>query len=489
MNASRRILVLWYFLCLVDLLMLLEWLRGLNVDFPVFPGLRESVTGLLLARSGQTALSTGLSLWFLALIWVEVRNRAGFPQRGFWRSCTLSDACKTYLVVVSMLVFAVEWKSLPEFGNPQSFGLGIDQSTNVLVLLAGIVLSQTVALILNRSEGEGFWFGRATLFFFVLFLAATSFLHSNIPFEYKYRAQPRLSGLWVNPNIYGLLMAMGIVLAAGQFVQILVSKVQSRPDSESEMWRQDWLRRFKTVLCLAALGLMAFGLVKSYSRGAWLAAVAGFVYLVVHAGRSGRSASAVWVYRNAVTLTAIVLSIGTLSLWHFKETEKPVARRVFSVANANDFSWRNRLTAWEGALQMMAERPGFGFGWNQPEPAYEQYYRPAQVPDGLAIEMNDFFMLGTILGIPALAFFVLHVWLNLVRNAECGVQSAEMAELDWSRTICRAGVVVLLVGFWFDGGLFKMATATPFWILMEFGRRNRPMPACPQDTVEEGQTP
>jgi hypothetical protein len=29
---------------------------------------------------------------------------------------------------------------------------------------------------------------------------------------------------------------------------------------------------------------------------------------------------------------------------------------------------------------------------------------------------------------------------------------------------------VFLVGFWFDGGLFKLATAAPFWILLELGR-------------------
>jgi hypothetical protein len=34
---------------------------------------------------------------------------------------------------------------------------------------------------------------------------------------------------------------------------------------------------------------------------------------------------------------------------------------------------------------------------------------------------------------------------------------------------CRAGAIVLLVGFWFDGGLFKLATASTFWILLELG--------------------
>jgi len=37
------------------------------------------------------------------------------------------------------------------------------------------------------------------------------------------------------------------------------------------------------------------------------------------------------------------------------------------------------------------------------------------------------------------------------------------------KTTCRAGAIVLLVGFWFDGGLFKLATASTFWILLELG--------------------
>ena len=36
--------------------------------------------------------------------------------------------------------------------------------------------------------------------------------------------------------------------------------------------------------------------------------------------------------------------------------------------------------------------------------------------------------------------------------------------------ICHAGALVLLVGFWFDGGLFKLPTAAVFWTLLELGR-------------------
>ena len=37
-------------------------------------------------------------------------------------------------------------------------------------------------------------------------------------------------------------------------------------------------------------------------------------------------------------------------------------------------------------------------------------------------------------------------------------------------TVCRAAALVLLVGFWLDGGLFKLPTAATFWVLLELGR-------------------
>jgi hypothetical protein len=37
------------------------------------------------------------------------------------------------------------------------------------------------------------------------------------------------------------------------------------------------------------------------------------------------------------------------------------------------------------------------------------------------------------------------------------------------RAACLAGALALLVAFWFDGGLFTLATAAVFWILLELG--------------------
>ena len=45
-----------------------------------------------------------------------------------------------------------------------------------------------------------------------------------------------------------------------------------------------------------------------------------------------------------------------------------------------------------------------------------------------------------------------------IRKSEFGIKTA-----------CRAGALALLVAFWFDGGLFDLATASVFWILLELG--------------------
>ena len=217
-----------------------------------------------------------------------------------------------------------------------------------------------------------------------------------------------------------------------------------------------------------------------------------------------------------------------LAFWSFRDTKWLPARRAVSVGNVNDFSWRNRVAAWEGALQMMADKPWFGFGWNQPERVYDSFYRPARLTEGAAIQMNDYFMLGSTLGVPALLCFLMYIGLSLKGSLKSKVQSpksevqssgaevqspkpkvqspeseggssyssiqspvgaAQEAEggrpgtqlvreptLDFrlwtldSAAVCRAAAVVLLIGFWFDGGLFKLATAAPFWILLELGR-------------------
>jgi O-antigen ligase len=352
----------------------------------------------------------------------------------------------------------------------------------------------------------------------VLLLAFVSIWHWGVTDNSQYRGQARWSGPWDNPNIYGLLMGVGVSLALGLLAQNLTccdeakrrreSNVQSQ-GAEAKSWKPRIRKYAAAILCFSAAILMARGLFHSYSRGAWLATFCGAAYLLwqcvnresnlVRSSRSNEAPSSQAstinyqsatenrassrrllrsveafrfshiscvsrLQRNWLPLFVILLSAIVMTFWHFRQTAWHPAHRAFSVGNQNDFSWRNRLSAWEGALQITAEHPWFGTGWNQPEPLYQHYYLPPKSTESAAIQMNDYLMLGATLGIPALFCFGMYLWLSLFRNSAFNLQSLELLPAT-----CRAGAIVLLVGFWFDGGLFKLATASTFWILFELG--------------------
>lgn len=459
--------------------------------------------------------------------------------------------------------------------------------TDALVLLAGAVVGKAVAWVvgmrpnmpgqlptggsrgaedcgLRPSPPKGKPGVRINVPVFTLvlliFLVGAACWQDESGRQFLYRGQMRWSGPWANPNLFGTLMGVGVVLALGRLV------VASRGDPGKALavcgrWKVvlGWLR---VGAFLAATGILLFGLLKSLSRGAWLGTAVGLGYLAwrwlrdeerqssnldcrvrVVEGGSGRTGAldspraedggtlalgnkisarlarsgrmgARWCCRNPAPLVAITVSLAVLAFWQFRHTEVTTVRRVFSVGNVNDFSWRNRVAAWVGALQIMAERPLTGLGWNQVEHIYDQFYRRSDVHEGMAVQLNDYLALGSALGIPALACFLASVWLSLrakgprlETSSEGGGQTAEGAQealrtqntarrgpgkpgenvghpketgpgatpdarLRTSdfRSVCRAGALVLLVAFWFDGGLFRWATATVFWLLLEMGR-------------------
>ncbi len=342
-------------------------------------------------------------------------------------------------------------------------------SAQALTLLAGAVLGKGMAFWAefefhhSKSNTQN-WFGVWVVSILVIFLAWASVWRPSAGHTFEYRSQARWSGPWDNPNIFGLLMGTGVVLALGIMAAsflMLSGKIGK--------WSC-------ALLCLLAAILMGRGLLHSYSRGAWLGTACGLAYLVVYGfgaflPREGSAMHALisrfkkcWFPLSVVLLSAVILAF-----WHFRETNWHPAHRAFSAANAADFSWRNRVAAWEGALQITAEHPFFGTGWGQPEPLYEHYFMRPQLTERGAFEMNDYLMLAATVGIPALFCFGMYLWLSLKDEAESGRRKAEIQEGDWLRTVCRAGAIVLLIGFWFDGGLFKLPAAATFWILLELG--------------------
>ena len=356
------------------------------------------------------------------------------------------------------------------------------QSTKALMLIAGAALGQGVA-VLRMFPRRCDVLLRLLIVGILSILSGVSILGSHNTSGSEYHGQIRWSWPWDNPNIYGLLMGVGIMLALGGIVWDLIRQTRIPSQGRGSMFA---LRYVVVILCSVTAFLIGNALLRSYSRGAWLATLCGTFYLARRAVKELKfhtSNRIRYLCNHTALVIMVIVSLVVLEFWHFRQAASRPLRRAISVGNVNDFSWRNRIAAWQGALRITAEYPFLGAGWNNPEVLYEQYYLPIRLEDGNAIQMNDYLILGATLGIPALFCFVMYVWLGLFETDEitflkdqlrCSSPESEdvnLREVNWLRVTCRAGALVLAIGFWFDGGLFKLPTAIMFWTLIEFGRK------------------
>jgi hypothetical protein len=350
----------------------------------------------------------------------------------------------------------------------------IDQSTTpateAITLLIGATLGRGAQFILKsgnqKSEIFNFLVG------LVVLLAVFSWWHLDMADNYYHG--PRWMGLWNNPNLYGSLMGVGVVLTVG----LLGAERKAERDSLRAS-----SHRLLPVIFFIAAGMMAVGLLFSYSRGSWAGAAAGLLYLA-------------WAYEKLkwrfVLAGILVVAVGAWFFWHATADTAPWYVKRLDLGRP---SAQNRVAAWHGALQMMWDHP-LGVGWNKAVEIYAQNYSPPE--DGAAaLNTNDYLMLGTQLGFPGLFCFVAYVGLCF-RNrphltqlhlqplsnpvgeggvsppagSGAGIKSSSFTHHSSLQAACLAGTLTLLVAFWFDGGLFKLPTAVVFWILLELGTSN-----------------
>ena len=383
---------------------------------------------------------------------IYARCRSWFANPNFWLVALV-------LLALARYVLAYEPATNPAFRSPK-----------IPVLVAGIFFGKAISLWVRWRDKH---VERRTAWLVSLLIccfACAAVWQQQAPMRFSYHGIPRWTGPWGNPNLFGLLMGTGVVLALGQMLQA------RRRMAEAGTWKKMiWM-----ILCILVVILCGYGLFKSYSRGAWIGTSIGIVYLAWH---DVQSRWFCWIKTNRLSISIILASCLLLGFWQFRYSEWRPAQRVVSVGNINDFSWRNRVAAWEGAIHMMADRPLAGFGWQEAEQAYAKQYLPPQLSESAAIQMNDYFMLGISAGVLALLCFLAYLWLLLTRKPDVMIQKPESATLDfalpaapewskggwildWPIIACRAGVIVLLIGFWFDGGFFRLAVGPVFWILM-----------------------
>jgi hypothetical protein len=355
------------------------------------------------------------------------------------------------------------------------------RAADAVILLAGVTMGRGTRFLLkngnslevrdiSKLQTPNFEF-RIFLVGLVGLLAFSAWWHLEV--ARNIYPGTRWTGLWDNPNIYGMLMSVGVLLAVG----LLANGRWKLEDGEKRKVESGkW--KLLSVFLLIAAGMMGVGLFFSYSRGAWLGTVIGLLYLAKAHGKFK------WRF---VLLIIFVVSMVVWFFWNATPDNAPwyVKRMDFGRPSA-----QHRVSAWRGALQMMRDHP-FGVGWNNAVETYDKNYSPPE-NGAAALTMNSYLMLGTELGIPALVCFVAYIALrlgvgkkpHLTLSLSPSVGSGEgMARedtrpttldmghgtLDATQVACRAGALTLAVAFWFDGGLFDLPTASVFWILLELG--------------------
>ena len=226
--------------------------------------LRE-INAILRDSKTQWMVFLCLGTYFVAFVFLhyKVKQASWSSQRDdltFWLACG---------VFVAAVVYALNYSP----------------STQALTLMAGTVIGKAfgfwAGLIAQNSVGgevtsfkskssQSLLTSSATIL--VVLLALTSIWQFETPHTFEYHGQTRWSGPWENPNLAGLLMGTGAVLALGQ--AIVSFKFQVLSGRKSKI-----MKYALGVLCIVAVGCMGRGLLHSYSRGAWFATVCGVAYL------------------------------------------------------------------------------------------------------------------------------------------------------------------------------------------------------------------
>ncbi|NBR86167.1 MAG: O-antigen ligase domain-containing protein [Verrucomicrobia bacterium] len=414
-------------------------------------------------------LAVCCAFYFCGLLWWQHRRLADASTRlrTEARNAKIDSAFLLLAFVCSCLWYVA--------GYPGSIAHG-----DCVVLLFGITIGQAIRAFCSHRPGNGTIALSSLLPALLAILSVAALVRPNMGVTFYYRERLRWTGPWDNPNTFGLLMGVGLTLALGWLWKrwlmrqgfFVVEAAMTRPPRGVVPGRLVWA-------LLIASGACLVGLIMSFSRGAWVSTACAVAYLVGMGWGAAASRNSASGWRPSVLgrlapflgLTCVVLaSVGVLAFWNFRTTEEPLVRRVFSVGNLNDFSWRNRVNSTIGALQIMGDSPLAGLGWNQPEQTYNELYRPFRLTEGMAIVLNDYFVVGMSLGIPAMICLLAYIGRRFARGHQ-GFRdsSGAVSALSWDALTCRAAFIVLLLGFIPERGLFYLAGGVPFWILLELG--------------------
>ncbi len=184
----------------------------------------------------------------------------------------------------------------------------------------------------------------------------------------------RAFGAFLQPNPYGGYIGVNLALAAGILIGILAER-QQKPHLPLALSEKIWLG-----FIIEAVLFLAFALLASWSRGAWMGFAAALAALVYFSSRQRR-----WLAALLLTIAALLF----LSMAQAGFVPEAFIDRLsnglqyFAIRDvrgeqitSENFAALERLAHWQAAQGMAQDYVWLGVGFGNYEPAYADYALP-----------------------------------------------------------------------------------------------------------------
>lgn len=228
----------------------------------------------------------------------------------------------------------------------------------------------------------------------------------------------RAYGTFEQPNPFAGFIGLGLPIAIALVTWCVVRGAwfsRYARHSSPTTYRLSLITHYSLLVIYAVItALLAIALYLSFSRGAWLGAVAATGAMIAFAPRRW------WIGVGLVTLAvALVVGLSGTGLLPSSISERLAdagdilqIRDVRGVAiNDANYALIERQAHWQAAINMLTEHPWTGVGFSNYQPVYEQY-RLLNWPMPLGHAHNIYLNIAAETGIPGLMFYLI-LWATI----------------------------------------------------------------------------
>jgi pimeloyl-ACP methyl ester carboxylesterase len=249
---------------------------------------------------------------------------------------------------------------------------------------------------------------------------------------YFYEDNPRLQLFFSSPNQFATILGMCLMILGG----VLAKYFQKEP-------KQSMLRILIVTSIVLVGGALLLGLLRTYSRGGWVAYVAGGIVLLLSLKKWRR-----------VPVLLFILFIFLLIV------VPDASDRADLGVIGEDRSVGNRVLVWKGAMAMMADHWIRGVGLGQFGEQFTPWYQPLDMKTRYIAALNNYLTLGAEAGVFVLCLYLMCVfsilWLAWIE--------ARMRQHPLMIGVVCAEIVYLVSGL-FTYSLTIWQVAWFFWLL------------------------